>query len=55
MCIGLHLATMEIGLVTAKFFRDCADIKVLTVDKDMEFENFFLIAPKGHKCVLAFK
>ena len=24
--------------------------KVITMDEDMEFENYFLIAPKGHRC-----
>lgn len=50
VCIGLHLAQAELSLAAAKFFRDCSGAVVQTRDEDMEFENYFLIAPKGHSC-----
>ncbi|OQU97305.1 hypothetical protein CLAIMM_03254 isoform 1 [Cladophialophora immunda] len=51
-CLGMHLARMELNLATAKFFRRCptATLAPSMTDGDMEFENFFLIAPKNHKC-----
>ncbi|TVY41045.1 putative sterigmatocystin biosynthesis P450 monooxygenase [Lachnellula subtilissima] len=50
ICIGMHLAYMEMALSVAKFFRACPTATMKTNDEDMEVENHFLIAPKGHKC-----
>jgi len=50
ICIGLHLAYMEMALAAAKFFRACPTATIKTRDEDMEVENYFVIAPKGHKC-----
>ncbi|KAH6691824.1 sterigmatocystin biosynthesis P450 monooxygenase [Leptodontidium sp. MPI-SDFR-AT-0119] len=50
VCIGLHLAQSELSLAAAKFFKECSTTKVRTRDEDMELENYFLVAPKGHKC-----
>lgn len=52
ICIGLHLAYMELRLGTALFFRMCrgARISNTMADEVMEMENHFLIAPKGHRC-----
>lgn len=50
VCIGLHLAQSELSLAAAKFFKECSNATVRTCDEDMEQENYFLVAPKGHKC-----
>lgn len=51
-CIGIHLARMELRYAVAFFFRKCKGIKLAksTTPDSMEFENFFLIAPKAHRC-----
>ena len=43
---------MELRLATAEFFRKCkgARLKTSVTDESMEMVNFFLIAPKAHKC-----
>jgi hypothetical protein len=46
----MHLAYMELALATVKFLRACPSATIATSDEDMEVENHFLIAPKGHKC-----
>ncbi|KAH8724686.1 putative benzoate 4-monooxygenase cytochrome P450 [Phaeosphaeriaceae sp. PMI808] len=53
VCIGLHLAHSELCLAATKFFKECPTAIMRTCDEDMEFENYFLIAPKGHKCEIA--
>jgi len=50
VCIGLHLAQSELSLAAAKFFKECSNATVRTCDEDMEQENYFLVAPKGHNC-----
>lgn len=52
VCLGLHLARMELRLATALFFRECrgAQLGSKTTDEVMEMENRFLITPKGHFC-----
>ena len=52
VCIGLHLARLELSLAAAIFFREFPDVKIskLTTEKSMEMENHFLIAPKAHEC-----
>jgi cytochrome P450 len=54
ICIGLHLAWMELRLGAAMFFRECRGAKLgpQMTDKMMEMENQFLIAPKGHQCIV---
>ncbi|GKT66358.1 cytochrome P450 [Colletotrichum tofieldiae] len=52
ICIGLHLARMELRLATAVFFRNCRGARLadnMTEDM-MEMQNFFLISPAGHHC-----
>lgn len=48
---------MELRYATAIFFRECKGIKLgaRTTPDTMEFENFFLIAPKSHRCELTFR
>jgi len=55
-CIGIHLARMELRYAVAFFFRDCKGIRLAksTTPESMEFENFFLIAPKAHRCEITF-
>jgi cytochrome P450 len=52
VCIGVHLARMELRLAAAKFFRECrgARLGVGTTDESMKPLNFFLITPQAHKC-----
>jgi hypothetical protein len=47
---------MELRYAVAFFFRDCRGIRLAlsTTPESMEFENFFLIAPKAHRCEIAF-
>ncbi|KAF2025813.1 cytochrome P450 [Setomelanomma holmii] len=56
-CIGIHLARMELRYAVAFFFRECRGIKLApsTTPESMDFENFFLIAPKAHRCEITFK
>lgn len=52
VCLGIHLARMELRLATALFFRECrgARLSADTTDAVMEMEHHFLVAPKGHFC-----
>ncbi|KAK8040063.1 sterigmatocystin biosynthesis P450 monooxygenase, partial [Apiospora rasikravindrae] len=52
VCIGIHLARMELRLATALFFRECRGARLSpdTTDAVMEMEHHFLVAPKGHFC-----
>lgn len=52
ICLGLHLAYMELRLGTALFFRECKGARpsAKTTDDVMAMAETFLIAPKGHFC-----
>lgn len=52
ICLGLHLAYMELRLGTALFFRECkgARLSSRTTEDVMAMAETFLIAPKGHFC-----
>ncbi|KAI1498889.1 putative cytochrome P450 [Biscogniauxia marginata] len=56
ICIGLHLARVELRLATARFFRAFPNARVSTVEgmsnADMVPEEYFLIAPSGHRCLI---
>ncbi|TPX16172.1 uncharacterized protein E0L32_004167 [Thyridium curvatum] len=56
ICIGLHLARMELRLGTALFFLRFPNARVSTKegmsDGDMETILYFLMAPKGNRCLL---
>ncbi|KIW68485.1 hypothetical protein PV04_04427 [Phialophora macrospora] len=54
VCIGLHLATSELQLGTFLFLKNCptATLAESTTNESMEIENYFLIAPKSHRCEL---
>ncbi|RDW76836.1 cytochrome P450 [Aspergillus mulundensis] len=52
VCLGIHLAYMELRLAAAEFFRECRGVKLApgTTPESMKPENYFLIAPAGHRC-----
>lgn len=54
ICLGIHMAHMELRLATAMFFREIAGAKIApdTTPSDMAMENYFLISPKAHKCFI---
>ncbi|KAF5235679.1 hypothetical protein FANTH_11629 [Fusarium anthophilum] len=54
VCIGLHLAWMELRLGAALFLRECRGARLGPgmTDEMMEMENHFLIAPKAHTCII---
>ncbi|KAI8650627.1 hypothetical protein NCS57_01397100 [Fusarium keratoplasticum] len=54
ICVGIHLAYMELRLTTAAFFRKFrgATVHPSLTDDDMDLENYTLIAPKAHKCLI---
>lgn len=57
-CLGVHLAYIELRLAAAAFFRRIsseARLASSATDACMEQENFFLIAPAGHKCEIQLK
>jgi cytochrome P450 len=51
-CLGVHLARIELRLGAAVFFRECPGARPApsATAECMELENYFLIAPAGHKC-----
>ncbi|KAK5651667.1 hypothetical protein OQA88_11842 [Cercophora sp. LCS_1] len=56
VCLGMHLARMELRLATAQFFRNFPDARVSTregmSDEDMETKIHFLLSPKGKRCLI---
>lgn len=52
----MHLARMELRLATILFFRafPTANISVKEgmEDEDMKMKSFFLMAPKGYRCLI---
>lgn len=56
VCIGLHLARMELRLATALFFRTFPRARVSTAegmsDDDMKMLIYFLVIPKGKRCLI---
>lgn len=52
VCLGVHLARMELRLGTALFFRECRGARLGSnmPDEVMDMEEHFLIAPRGHHC-----
>ncbi|KAH6698497.1 cytochrome P450 monooxygenase [Leptodontidium sp. MPI-SDFR-AT-0119] len=57
ICIGIHLARMELRLAAAKFFQVCKGgmVSPSTTQKDMIMANFFLMTPKGGRCDVTIK
>jgi cytochrome P450 len=56
VCIGLHLALVELRIATAKFFRAYPNARVSNLhgftDDDMEQVIFFLMYPKNKRCLI---
>lgn len=56
VCLGLHLARMELRLGTAHFFRTFPNAKVSALegmsDDDMEQVTYFLAPPKNKRCLI---
>ncbi|KAI8626564.1 cytochrome P450 [Xylariaceae sp. FL1651] len=56
VCIGLHLARIELRLGTARFFKAFPNANVSTLegmsDADMFPKLFFLTNPQGHRCLM---
>jgi hypothetical protein len=56
VCLGLHLALTELRLATTAFFRAYPNAKVSTLDgfgdEEMEQVIFFLMFPKGKRCLI---
>ncbi|KAJ5454167.1 uncharacterized protein N7458_005123 [Penicillium daleae] len=56
ICIGLHLARIELRLGTALFFRKFPNAHPSATEgmteRDMDMKSFFLMAPQGHRCLI---
>jgi len=56
VCIGMHLARMEMRLAVAHFFRMFPTAKVSEregmCDEDMAQKIYFLVSPRGHRCLI---
>lgn len=54
VCLGIHLANMELRHGITEFVRECRHLELskLTTPESMEMESFFLIAPIGHKLMV---
>ncbi|CAG8196044.1 unnamed protein product [Penicillium salamii] len=56
ICLGIHLARMELRLATALFYRTMPDARLSTKEgmsaSDMEMSATFLMAPQGHRCLI---
>ncbi|KAI2465630.1 putative cytochrome P450 [Annulohypoxylon bovei var. microspora] len=56
ICLGLHLAKMELRLATARFFTRFPNAKVSQLegftDDDMDPILFFLMQPKNQRCLI---
>lgn len=52
----MHLAYMELRLATARFFRTFPNATMSSVegmsDKDMEQGLYFLMSPRGGRCLI---
>ncbi|KAK0375660.1 cytochrome P450 [Colletotrichum limetticola] len=57
VCIGAHLARMELRLAVAVFFRECRGIRLADdmTDDVMDMRNVWLISPVGHRCDVTLK
>lgn len=56
VCIGLHLARLELRLAVARFFLAFPDATMSALegmsDDDMHMQLFFLGSPKGKRCLI---
>lgn len=48
ICLGIHLAYMELRYAAAFFFRECGGARLAQAGTDdMDMEHYFLISPKA--------
>ncbi|KPI35283.1 putative sterigmatocystin biosynthesis monooxygenase STCB [Cyphellophora attinorum] len=54
ICLGLHLAYMELRYGLAEFFRECPGIELAasTTPESMAMVNYFLVSPKSKQCMV---
>ncbi|KAJ4308417.1 hypothetical protein N0V84_012114 [Fusarium piperis] len=54
ICLGMHAANMLMLHTVAALFRECKGLRLAEAmkDEDMEFFNFFVVVPKGDKCLV---
>lgn len=54
VCLGQHLARLEMLLAAIEFFRAFpkAHLPEETTDESMAFQNYFLVQPQSHRCVV---
>jgi len=56
VCLGIHLAKMELRLATARFFRAFPEARVSKKegmsDDDMAEKIYLLLSPKGKRCLV---
>ena len=56
VCLGVHLAHMELRCAATFFFKECKGARLgPTANEDMQPANYFVITPKGHKCEITMK
>lgn len=56
VCVGQALARMEMRLAVAHFFRRYPHARIsekeAMTDDDMKPKMYFLVSPKGHRCLV---
>ncbi|KIW93880.1 uncharacterized protein Z519_05195 [Cladophialophora bantiana CBS 173.52] len=54
ICLGIHLAQMELRHGLAEFFRECRHLELseATTPASMRMENYFLISPISKRCMV---
>jgi hypothetical protein len=56
VCLGLHLAQMELRIATARFFRAFPQARLSTKDgfceSEMDQKIYFLMFPKNKRCLM---
>ncbi|KAK7947105.1 Cytochrome P450 monooxygenase azaI [Apiospora aurea] len=56
VCLGMHLARLEIRLAAARFFHRFPDVEISSLegmsDDDMEAQWYFVLTPKGKRCLI---
>ncbi|KAK6839182.1 Cytochrome P450 [Apiospora arundinis] len=56
VCLGLHLARLEIRLAAARFFHSFPNVEISNLegmsDDDMEPQWYFVLTPKGKRCLI---
>ncbi|KAI9710719.1 MAG: hypothetical protein M1820_002552 [Bogoriella megaspora] len=57
ICLGIHMAQMQLRITTAQFFRECQDARLCpsVTPASMELKDYFVIAPKSHKCEITLR